>query len=394
MLYCSEAQDFLTPGLVNIYGTVMSVVNDAFIRAVEANDINGVCSLLEAKADIEAAQRGETALTLATRLDHTEAVMMLVNAGGNVNAVGRLGNTPLMYATEYGRENLVLMLIGAGADINAANRFRSNPLALARKAGHRSIVAMLEDAQVSKDAAEAAAAAAAETARREAAATAQREADAKAKEQERQSEAERLARMKRDKAEAMAREKAEAVLLTTKRTVCGERDSNPLLVDRLYGQPTALLVTATQEADVITMRTLVEAGANVNALVNDWTCLMWASAGGLMQALDVLLEADANVNAVSRSGWTALMRASLNGHAAVVKRLIDADANLDIVSRHGETALTLARRQRHALVGAVLSDALLKEYLQANDPLQRNARLLDETSANESPHASPKAEPI
>jgi ankyrin repeat protein len=92
------------------------------------------------------------------------------------------------------------------------------------------------------------------------------------------------------------------------------------------------------------VKRLVEAGADVNAARWDGTtALMIASNSGNAEAVKLLLERGAQVNAAeSRKGQTALMWAASEGHSEVVQLLIKHGADVKVVSKTGYTALTFA----------------------------------------------------
>ena len=91
------------------------------VDAVKAGDPSAVLSLLEQKADVNAAEAdGMTALHWAAYEDHADMVQMLLTAGADPKATSRSGITPLSLATENGNALIVERLMQAGADPNAA----------------------------------------------------------------------------------------------------------------------------------------------------------------------------------------------------------------------------------------------------------------------------------
>lgn len=76
--------------------------------------------LLDAGADANATLKGgESVLMLAARSGNIEAVKALLARGANPNARERLGQTALMWAAAEGHTAVVRALIEAGADVNA-----------------------------------------------------------------------------------------------------------------------------------------------------------------------------------------------------------------------------------------------------------------------------------
>ncbi|KAL5473631.1 hypothetical protein EMCRGX_G028135 [Ephydatia muelleri] len=76
------------------------------------------------------------------------------------------------------------------------------------------------------------------------------------------------------------------------------------------------------------------------------TPLMWASRGGHVECVKVLLDRGALVNVRdNKDGRTALMRASFWGHKECVKVLLDRGALVNMQNKEGDTALHLAARK-------------------------------------------------
>ncbi len=76
------------------------------------------------------------------------------------------------------------------------------------------------------------------------------------------------------------------------------------------------------------------------------TPLLAAARSGQVEAVDVLLDAGANVDAQETwNGQSALMWAAAEGHAAVVARLIERGADINVRSNSGASALLFAARK-------------------------------------------------
>jgi hypothetical protein len=88
--------------------------------------------LVEAGADVDHVGRyGKAPLHHAATRGPVEVVDALVRGGANVNARSEQGNTPLLDAIEAGRLPLALRLLSGGADPNAVDARGSTPLHLA-----------------------------------------------------------------------------------------------------------------------------------------------------------------------------------------------------------------------------------------------------------------------
>ena len=95
---------------------VSSEVADAAMRG----DKSAVRALLERKVDVNAPQvDGTTALDWAVRADDVELTEMLLKAGANASVANQSGATPMLLAAMNGNAAILERLIRAGADPNA-----------------------------------------------------------------------------------------------------------------------------------------------------------------------------------------------------------------------------------------------------------------------------------
>ena len=117
-------------------------------------------------------------------------------------------------------------------------------------------------------------------------------------------------------------------------------------------------MAASRTGRVDAVRLLLEAGANVNAAdaYQQQTALMWAAAEGHADVVKALLEAGADpnrkahVNAMEErkhadhatGGFTALMFAVRNGHEEVARALIKGGADPKLTNGDGATAMMVA----------------------------------------------------
>ena len=79
-------------------------------------------------------------------------------------------------------------------------------------------------------------------------------------------------------------------------------------------------------------RVLFRATADLQERECGFSSLMLASQNGHTEVVQMLLQANANVDLKNNYGYTSLMRVSANGHPEVVKMLLQANANTEIVS--------------------------------------------------------------
>ena len=89
--------------------------------------------------------------------------------------------------------------------------------------------------------------------------------------------------------------------------------------------------------DAVQVRLLIANGADVNAAHGDgMTGLHWAAENGNPEIVDILLESEADVEAVTRLGaYSPLHLAARRGHASVIRLLLEASADSQIESTTG-----------------------------------------------------------
>ncbi len=93
----------------------------------------------------------------------------------------------------------------------------------------------------------------------------------------------------------------------------------------------------------LTVKALIDAGANVNASdINGDTALMKALDSKNPNTVKMLIDAGADLQAVNKDGDNILMLASKNGNLDLVKMLIERGVDLNIKNSLGNTALMLA----------------------------------------------------
>jgi len=107
----------------------------------------------------------------------------------------------------------------------------------------------------------------------------------------------------------------------------------------------APLADAMEKMDREAVRMLLQKRADINApQVDGMTALHWAAYQDDAESVDLLIRAGANVKAVNRYGITPLTLAITNGDSAVVETLLQAGADPNTTLPGGETALMTAAR--------------------------------------------------
>jgi ankyrin len=105
------------------------------------------------------------------------------------------------------------------------------------------------------------------------------------------------------------------------------------------------IIKALKTGDIEAARSLVAAGADVNAPQGDGaTALHWAAHHNDLNGASLLIKASADVNATNTLGATPLWLAALNGSGPMVELLLNADANPNTSLKMGETPLMTAAR--------------------------------------------------
>lgn len=106
------------------------------------------------------------------------------------------------------------------------------------------------------------------------------------------------------------------------------------------------LAAAAFNGHVETLQTLLEAGADVNRRVNRDVTPLMAACGPYPQAVRLLLENGAEVNATDGiEHFTALMYAAAEGHTPVAELLLEYGADPAMKDVDGDTAATFARQR-------------------------------------------------
>jgi ankyrin repeat protein len=112
--------------------------------AVMKRDAQAVRSLLQQKADVNAAQvDGTTALHWAARWNDLDTAASLIRAGANAGAANRYGVTPVSLASLNGSAAMLELLLKAGADPNAAAESGETILMTAANSGSVDAVKVL-----------------------------------------------------------------------------------------------------------------------------------------------------------------------------------------------------------------------------------------------------------
>lgn len=244
---------------------------DVFIETVKKGDAHAAALFLEAGMDPNAKDtNGVTALMYAARASDIPTIDLLLDAKANVNERTSGGSTALSWAVAGENEDVVGLLLERGADAEAIDE----ALVSAARSGRLEILRILLDKGVD---------------------------------------------VKLVGSEALMR----------------------------AASSTTLGASEKQLNDVV--RFLIELGADPNATNEEgWTALLNASIRGYASVVRTLLDAGANINAkcdcrgMLGGGWTALMLAIHKGHGEIVEALLNNGADVNNRNYRGQTALSLA----------------------------------------------------
>jgi ankyrin repeat protein len=122
------------------------------------------------------------------------------------------------------------------------------------------------------------------------------------------------------------------------------------------------LMLAAQRGDAKIVDLLLKSGARVNDRPGQhlWTPLHYAAFEGKLPIVERLLDAGADVDALTPNLSDALMLAGRNGHIEVVRRLLQTPISLERRNDHGVTAEEWARSKGNTRIADLIGKARAK----------------------------------
>jgi ankyrin repeat protein len=336
-------------------GLTFAATDLRLLDAVKRRDHKQFAELIQAKADVNAAQPdGATALAWAAYLDDRDSVTSLLASGAKVNTADQYGETPLTLACSTGDDVVVSTLLKAGANAKVARWNGETALMIAANSGS---VASVKDLI----------AAGADVAATE---------PAKGQDALMWASAEGHADVVQALLDAGANAKAESKSGFAPLVFAAEKNSAATVseliaagADANYALPdgTKVLSVAAASKSTKVALVLLDRGANPNVADHaGMTPLHTAAETGSLELTNALLAKGANPNALTakRLGlskgfgefrlppgqMTALMIAAKANHEDIMRALIEHHADAALKAQDGTTLLMFAAGSGHVSV--------------------------------------------
>jgi uncharacterized protein len=343
LLVCAAALALCAPAFA-----VDSPVADAAMKG----DRGAVESLIAQKADLNAAQAdGATAIQWAVYRDDLQMANVLIAGGANIKLANRDGATPLYLASLHGSARMIDTLLKAGVDVNQLGPQGETPLMLAARTGNLDAIQVLLDHHADVNAKDklrgtTALMWAAEQAHPEAVklliehgamVSAQSDIDT---------------RNARNNLANTVKQR-----LRSSFGVLGKRgpgnDGTPPLPEGAPATPApkpapavvSKNVPPTQPAGEDDIAAFFRRPAKKDG--GGLTPLVYAARENCIECVKTLVEAGADVNQKTYYGWTALLVATQNRHYLLAKYLLEHGANANTPNNGGWTPLYLATDNRN-----------------------------------------------
>ena len=131
------------------------------------------------------------------------------------------------------------------------------------------------------------------------------------------------------------------------------RPQNPNMNSTNNGMPPLLMAACSGHLEVVQL--LLEAEARIDATDNEGnTALICAAYRRHFDMVQLLLQAGSSTNVANVYGETALICASVRGNTGIARLLVEAGSHTDHANMHGETALCRAAGRGHLEVVRLL----------------------------------------
>jgi uncharacterized protein len=362
------------------------------MTAARTGSVATLEALLTHGAEVDARENaaGQTALMWAVSERHPEAARLLIEKGANVHARSKGGFTALLFAAREGDVESARVLIGAGAGVDQTAPDGATPLVLAAASGREAVAIFLLE-----HGADANASAAGYTALH--AAVPKAETDlVKALLAHGANPNARLTKSPAavfgPSGGAGSEVASGALVLAGANQERGRRaevasagEAQPMPA----GSPAATpLWLAAKYVNVLIMKVLIAGGADPSLTLGDGSTPMMAAAGLTqfegphsrrgdvstfrtnwdeedgVEAVRLLVDLGADVNATNRVGQTALHGAAYLGANRIVRFLVDHHANLNAQDRQGQTPFRVAQAHLNVSGQGVTHNPATAQLLQ------------------------------
>ena len=318
------------------------------MSCARTGDAASVRAMLARGADpnVRETRAGQTALMWAAAGKHSEAVLALVESGADVSARSNSGFTPLLFAAQQGDLESARALLAAGADVEESTPVHGSALVIAAASGHEEFgIYLLErGAQANGN-------------------------DVYGISALHYAVGKGLSLLTGISYDSAYRVRPSNLPKLVQALLANGADVNARVTE---GYPNNLVTPdappiklsaatpfflATVSADVELMRLLADAGADISAkgFGNNTPLMVAAGAAqdattrrnaeelqSAVEAVQLLVELGADVNAANDDGQTAMHAAAFNGADEVVEFLHLHGAAVDLPDRNGETPWSMA----------------------------------------------------
>ena len=357
----------------------------ALLIAAKAGHNEAVQFLLKLESDVDYFnEEGSTALMIAIEGGYEQVIQTLVSAGSSINIQDNKGWTALMIASENGHTQVVEQLLKKHADVNVQNEEGVTALMIASQNGHTQVVGQLlkehADVNIQNNNGSTALMIASQNGHTQVVGQLLKEhADVNIKNNNgwtalliasQNGHTQVVEQLLKEHADVNIQKKDgwSALMLSSQNghtQIVEELLKKHADVNVQNEEDVTALMIASQNGHTEVVKQLLNEHADVNIQNNkDWTALMVASQNGHTQVVEQLLKEHADVNIQNKDGWSALMLSSQNGHTQVVEQLLKEHADVNIQNNNGcgWTALMLASQNGHTQV----VEQLLKEHADVN----------------------------
>ena len=323
--------------------------------------------LLARKADVNAQEghRGQTALMWAAAEKHPEVVRVLTESGADIHARSNGGFTALLFSAQQGDLESAKLLLAAGADVNESSPESGSALVLATASGHQAMALFFLEKRANPNASDRYGITALHYAiQKGLSIVAGVRYDPLIAYLFRPNMTQLVKELLAKGANPNARIAKSPPLPATRKLVFSAVGATPFLL-------------AAASYDVNLMRTLLAGGADPNLATEENTTALIFAAGigeGLgqiqdrtaedeknsMDAVRLLLDLRADVNAFNQSGLTSLHGAAYIGADAIIQLLVERGAKVNVKDNVGQTPLSIAEK---IIPPALLDDNLRPYYV-------------------------------